>query len=211
VRPTTAMAPEDAHLHRPEAWPGTLPPAPTPERPGRKVVGRTSLIVALALALAFASVSAVAFVFDHNISGKLSKTRASLAATQSTLATTQTDLAKTQSQLSATKAALAQARAHVNSLNSQVRGLESRLSDAQSILHATQQVTEQVATVAGSLKSCVDATQIFEADFTTELSTGFYSSVVTDEATRADAACAQANSDYRALMSELSLAGATTA
>ena len=59
--------------------------------------------------------------------------------------------------------------------------------------------------------SCVDATSIFIVDFTSELRTGFYSSVVTDEANRADTSCAQANSDYRALVAELSLAGATTA
>ena len=174
--------------------------------------------MALAVALGFASVAAVALVFDHNLSGKLNTTRSSLAATQSTLATarndlakTRSDLAQTRSQLSRTNTALDQERARVRVLNTQIGVLEARLSDSQSQLHDSQRVTEQVSTVAGSLKNCVDATGTFIVDFTTELQTGFFSSIVTDEANRADSACAQANSDYRALVAELSIAGATTA
>jgi septal ring factor EnvC (AmiA/AmiB activator) len=209
VRPTAVATNQSEAAHGPANWPGATTPPAAAEVSGRKVVGRTSLIVAVAIAVAFASMAAAAFVFDHNLSRTLNTTRASLASTQSTLAGTQTDLTNTRSDLNHTTTALGQQKARVRVLESQVSVLQGRLSDAQSLLHASQQVTDQVATVASSLKSCVDDTQLFQTDFTSELSGGFYSSTVTDEANRADAACAQANSDYNALLSELSLASST--
>jgi septal ring factor EnvC (AmiA/AmiB activator) len=192
------------------SWPSEQFIAPTPSPRQRRLVPRTALIIALAVAIAFATTTAVALVFDRNISRTLHTTQASLATSNADLAGTRSTLAGTRAQLARTAASLAGQQARVRVLTSQVTNLESELSSSQSSLHASQQVGVQVAAVAGSLKRCVDDTNLFESGFTAELSSGYISPVVTNEATQADASCAQANAAYNTLESELSISGATT-
>jgi septal ring factor EnvC (AmiA/AmiB activator) len=214
--PTTGQ--EDRDVHRVGPWQQQSPSTPAPAVLQRNLVPRTALVATAAIALALATISAVALVFDHNISRTLSTTRASLAittsnlaSTKSSLATTRTNLASTHADLSQTLTALNREKGDVRSLSSEVATMQALLANSQSSLHASQQIDNQVTTVANSLKQCVNDTGIFEAGFSAELSGGYFSPVVTEEATQADAACNQANSDYNALESELPVAGATIA
>ena len=200
---------EGTNGHSVGPWQSEQLLAPTPRR-SRRLAPKTALIVTVAIAIVFATISTVALVFDRNISRTLDTTRATLATTNANLASNRSSLASTRSQLSRTADALTGQQAKVKSLTSLATNLESDLSASQSSLHASQQVGIQVASVAGSLKQCVNDTSLFETGFTLELSSGYFSPIVTGEAAQADASCAQANADYNTLESELSIGSATS-
>ncbi len=202
LMPGTAQCARCGHAVPTQSLPGdwqTPPPGRTNGVPEASRHGPVHLAVPLLVVIslvAFIGIGATGFFFVQNrdTAHKLDQAR--------------TTLTNTNSQLAATSRQLDSARQQASSLSEQVRNLQSELSDAQGQLHASEQLGSQIAAVADSLRNCINLTNIFQQGFSAEMSGGYFSSVVTEEATEADAACNQANADYQALESELKLAGA---
>jgi hypothetical protein len=101
---------------------------------------------------------------------------------------------------------LAQAQSNLSNANGQISNLQNKVSNLQGTVSTDQQAASDINAVANSLETCVADTNQFESDFTTELEDGVSLPSVSDEASEADTACGQAESQYNTLQNALNSA-----
>jgi len=118
-------------------------------------------------------------------------------------------LHRTSTQLAQTRSSLNRANGQVGELQGEVSNLQGQVSNLKGTLSQNQQLTSQIATVTDSLETCVSDTQQFESDFTAAENSGSLPLGLYDEASQVDTACAEANSQYSTLLSELNSASST--